>query len=159
MSFAPVTYGEEMESTEISALAKTHAEAIFAHELTKAELVMLVACIDARVKHMIQTEAIHKVEAPLPAAPVKATPIATGQKIAEKGYPCVCIMCNKHIYTLNRDLYENTTVKEFIEAYTPMPGFAPITRQTKISNVDNNITTNCVSCNSELSLYLAGKVI
>lgn len=140
-----------MTSEEISALAKTHAEAIMMNKLTKAEVVMLVACIEARIQQAI-------IGATLVAAPVTATKVA-GTKIADKGQPCVCIMCSQHIYTLNRDLYDNTIVKDFIEAFTPMPGYKPLTRQTKISNVENNITTDCPNCNSELSLYLAGRQI
>ena len=140
-----------MNTSEISELAKTHAEAILTNKLTKAEVVMLLACIEARITHSILAGA------PL-AAPVKAD-VKTGQKIADKGSPCVCVMCAKHIYTLNRDLYDNTTVGEFIEAYTPMPGYKQLTRQTKISNIENNITMNCPECSGELTLYLAGKQV
>jgi len=143
-----------METKDISELAKTHTDAIFAHQMTKAEVVMLLAVISARVNQALAGTVP-------PTAPVKAD-IATkplGAKIAEKGYPCVCVMCSKHIYTLNRDLYENTTVKDFIEAYTPMPGYKPLNRQSKISNVENNITMNCPDCGAELGLYLAGRHI
>lgn len=145
-----------MESKDISDLAKTHADTIMIHKLTKAEVVMLLACITARVNQAIAGVV------PL-AAPVKADVAAKewtpGAKIADKGYPCVCVMCTKHIYTVNKDVYDNTIVKDFIESYTPMPGYQAITRQTKISNIENNITMNCPACSSELSLYLAGKQI
>ena len=140
-----------METNEISELAKTHAEAILSAKMTRAEMIMLLACIQARVEQSILTGV-----APV-SAPVKAS--IPGVKLADKGYPCVCVMCAKHIYTLNRDLYDNTKVGEFIEAFTPMPGYQPLNRQTKISNIENNITTNCESCGAELSVYLAGKQI
>lgn len=147
-----------MTSEEISALAKTHAEAILGSKLTKAELVMLMACVQARIQQAIfgttTIPASASVKADVVAPPA---PKPLGAVIAQKGYPCVCIMCAQHVYTVNKDVHENTTVKEFIESYTPMPGFAPISRQTKISNIENNITTNCPSCGGELSLYLAGK--
>jgi hypothetical protein len=141
-----------MTSAELSTLAKTHADAIMLGSLTKAEIIMLSALIQARI-----TEAL--LGSGLTASPVPATPKAPGMKIADKGYPCVCVMCAKHIYTVNKDVYDNTTVKEFIESYTPMPGYPAMTRQMKISNIDNNITTNCPSCGGELTLYLAGRQI
>lgn len=150
-----------METNEISELAKTYAEAILTNKLTKAEVVMLLACINARVENVLST-AISPVTAPVKAyvaTPAPEPPKPQGQKIADKGYPCVCIMCNKHIYTLKNDLYDNTTVKDFIDAYLPMPGFPLLSKQTKISNIDNNITTNCPSCNGEFTLYLAGRQI
>lgn len=145
-----------METNEISELAKTHTAAIFALGLTKAEVVMLMACVQARV-----LEKLIEVGPAIPLAPVKADVVAKplGGKIADKGYPCVCVACAKHIYTLNRDLYDNTTIKEFIEAYTPMPGYPKITKQVKISNIDGNITMNCPDCNGEFTLYLAGRKI
>ena len=142
-----------MQTSEISELSKAHTDAIFAHELTKAEVVMLLAVIQARVN-----QTLSGVSSP-PTAPVKADVVAKplGAKIADKGYPCVCVMCAKHIYTLNKDLYDNTTVADFIEAYTPMPGYPKLSRQTKISNIDNNITMSCPDCNGEFTLYLAGR--
>ena len=144
-----------METSEISALAKTHVEAILTHGLTKAEVVMLVAVITARLNQALVGNAAPTL------APVTASPVVKplGAKIADKGYACVCIACSKHIYTLNKDLYDNTMVKDFIESYTPMPGYPAITRQMKISNIDNTITTNCPDCGGELSLYLTGRQI
>jgi hypothetical protein len=145
-----------METSEISALAKTHAEAILAIGLTKAEIVMLLAVIEARLTQAIVATAPGA--APVVAG-VVAKPWTPGAKIAEKGYPCVCVMCSKHIYTVNKDVYDNTVVKDFIDSYTPMPGYQPITKQTKISNIDNNITMSCPDCGGDLTLYLAGRQI
>jgi hypothetical protein len=148
-----------MTSTEISELAKTYADAILTNQITRAEVVMLLACITIRINQAI----LIGLGTPSVAAPVKAGDVAKewkpGVKIADKGYPCVCVMCAKHIYTVNKDVYDNTVVKDFIESYTPMPGFPVMTRQMKISNIENNITTNCPSCGGELTLYLAGRQI
>lgn len=143
-----------MTSEEISALAKTHTDAIFAQKLTKAEVIMLLAVIDARVKNVLFGTGT-------PTAPVKAdvAPKPIGSKIANAGYPCVCVSCSKHIYTVNKDIHENESVDSFVSAFTPMPGFPAITKKIKISNVDNNITTNCPDCGGEFTLYLAGKQI
>ena len=141
-----------MQTTEISELAKAHTEAIFAHGLTKAEVVMLLAVITARVQQALGGGG--NVAAPVK-ADVAVKPL--GAVIATKGYPCVCVMCSKHIYTVNRDIHENDKVSDFIASFTPMPGYALINKQTKISNVENNITTNCPSCGGELTLYLAGR--
>jgi len=143
-----------MTSEEISALAKTHAEAILGSKMTKAEVVMLLACIDARIKQALVGGA--PVVAPVRAG-VAVKPL--GAVIATKGSPCVCVMCAKHIYTVNKDIHENEPVDSFISAFTPMPGYPVITRQLKISNVENNITTNCPDCGGELTLYLAGRQI
>lgn len=143
-----------METSEISTLAKTHAEAILSQQLTKAEVVMLLACINARVEQALLGTAV--VSAPVK-ADVAAKPL--GARIAEKGYPCVCVMCAKHIYTVNKDIYDNTTVADFIASYTPMPGYPVMTKQIKISNIDGNITTQCPECAGELTLYLAGRKI
>lgn len=145
-----------METSELSALAKTHVEAILIHNLTKAELVMIVALIQARINQFIIGEAA---AVPTNTSLVRATVKEPGAKIAEKGQPCVCVMCAKHIYTISKDVFENTTVKDFIESYTPMPGYKAITRQTKISNIENNITMDCPDCGAELGLYLAGRQI
>jgi len=143
-----------MQTNEISELAKTHAEAIFAHGMTKAEVVMLLAVIDARVKQALSggTAVVAPVKAGVAAKPL-------GSVIATKGSPCVCVMCAKHIYTVNKDIHENEPVDSFISAFTPMPGYPAMTRQLKISNVENNITTNCPDCGGELTLYLAGRQI
>ena len=146
-----------MDTNEINQLAKTHAEAILLSSLTRAELIMLLACIQARVEQML-----FKPTEPTPApasVPVKATTKELGKVIAEKGSPCVCVMCSKHIYTVAKDVYENSTVGDFIESYTPMPGYKPLTRKSRISNIENNITMDCPECGGELSLYLAGKQI
>ncbi len=143
-----------LTSDEISALAKTHAEAIFTHNLTKAEVVMLLAVITARVnQNLLGNNTTNQV--------LKTEPTAKplGAVIAPKGYPCVCVACSKKIYVVNKDVHENEKVGDFIDSYTPMPGYPPITRQTKISNIENNITIDCPDkeCSGELSLYLAGK--
>ena len=144
-----------MDTNEISILAKTHTEAIFVHNLTKAEIVMLVALIEARVQQKLSGA-----NAPIltPIQP-EVTTKPLGAKIADKGSPCVCVMCAKHIYTVNKDIHENEPVDSFVSAFTPMPGYPFITKKLKISNINNNITTNCPSCNAEFSLYLAGKQI
>lgn len=148
-----------METREISDLAKAHVDAIFNHNLTKAEVIMLAAVIQARI---LETLLIVEHVTNAQIQPNKETivvPKPLGAKIADKGYPCVCIACSKHIYTLNKDLYDNTMVKDFIESYTPMPGYPPISRKSKISNINNNITMDCPNpeCHGELSLYLAGR--
>jgi len=143
-----------MQTKELSDLAKVHSDAIFLHNLTKAEVVMLLAVIVARVNQAISGEV--KVESVAPPAPVIATK-PLGSVIANKGYPCVCVACAKHIYTVNKDVHENESVTDFISSYTPMPGYPVMTKQLKISNVENNITTNCPDCGAELSLYLAGR--
>jgi hypothetical protein len=144
-----------MTSEELSALSKTHAEAILAHRLTKAEVVMLIALVQARLQASWY-QPTSPAAAPVP-ADVAAKPL--GNRIAEKGYPCVCIACSKHVYTVNKDIYDGTTVAEFIESFTPMPGYPKITKQTKISNIEGNITTQCPDCSGDLTLYLAGKRI
>ena len=145
-----------METKEISDLAKVHTDAIFVHDLTKAEVVMLLAVITARVNQAITGVATK--ETATTTAPVVATK-PLGSIIANKGYPCVCVSCSKHIYTVNKDVHENESVADFISSYTPMPGYPVMTRQLKISNVENNITMNCPDCGAELSLYLAGRQI
>jgi len=143
-----------METKEIRDLAKAHADAIFAHKLTKAEVVMLLAVIAARVNQtLLGVNTINPVLKTEP--PVKPL----GAVIASKGSPCVCVMCAKHIYTVNKDIHENTSVGDFIASFTPMPGYKLMTKQMKISNVDNNITTNCPDCGGEFTLYLAGRQI
>lgn len=144
-----------MTTEELSNLAKAHADAILSGEYTRAELVMLMACIQARVEATIAHGQ------PTGPVPVTATPLEKpkGAVIASKGYPCVCVMCAKQIYTVNKDIYENSTVADFIASFTPMPGYPAITRKTKISNMENNISTDCPACSAELSLYLAGKQI
>lgn len=143
-----------METKEISELAKTHVEAIFLHKLTKAEVVMLLAVIVARVEQAL-------VGSVPPAVPVKATPVAKplGAVIASKGSPCVCVACAKHIYTVNKDIHEHESVDSFISAFTPMPGYPVMTKKIQISNVDNNITMSCPDCGGEFTLYLAGRQI
>ena len=148
-----------METKEINDLAKTHVDAIFVHKLTKAEVVMLLAVITARVNQTLSfdtnTGLKTKPETAVDIKPVKPL----GAVIATKGYPCVCVMCSKHIYTVNKDIHENETVANFISSFTPMPGYAIVTNKLKISNVENNITTDCPDCGAELSLYLAGKQV
>jgi hypothetical protein len=142
-----------METREISELAKTHTEAIFVHNLTKAEVVMLLAVINARVNE--------KLSGNVNPTPVEIKPVVKqlGSIIASKGSPCVCVMCAKHIYTVNKDIHENESVDSFVSAFTSMPGYPLMTKKLKISNVDNNITTNCPDCGGEYTLYLAGKQI
>jgi hypothetical protein len=149
-----------MESKEISELAKTHVDAIFVHKLTKAEVVMLLAVITARVNQALSSDfntnqVLKNSTGAEPAVVTKPL----GSIIANKGNPCVCVMCAKHIYTVNKNIHENTSVAEFIDSFTPMPGYKLMTKQMKISNVDNNITTNCPSCGGEFTLYLAGRQI
>jgi hypothetical protein len=142
-----------MESHEISELAKTHTEAIFVHNLTKAEIIMLLAVINARIQQSLISNTVSTV------TEVKPVVKQLGSIIASKGSPCVCVMCSKHIYTINKDIHENESVDSFVSAFTPMPGYPLMTKKLKISNVDNNITTNCPDCNGEFTLYLAGKQI
>jgi hypothetical protein len=142
-----------LETKEISDLAKTHVDAIFVHNLTKAEIIMLLAVINARIQQSLISNTVSTV------TEVKPVVKQLGSIIASKGSPCVCVMCSKHIYTVNKDIHENESVDSFISAFTPMPGYPLMTRKLKISNVDNNITTNCPDCNGEFTLYLAGKQI
>jgi hypothetical protein len=144
--------GVIMTSEELVALAKTHTEAILLNKLTKAEVIMLLALINARITQMM-----------IPGSAPTSAPVSAdkplGQKLAEKGYPCVCVMCSEHVYTVSKDVYDGTTVADFINSYTPMPGYPLMSKQTKISNIEGNITMDCPKCGGELTLYLAGRKI
>lgn len=171
-----------MDIQEISDLAKTHEEALLAHRMTRNELVSVLALLTARIYSKIYTDTppsgqVHPViEAVLdtikpPSKPVKYDPVydpvpplgvdkvperpKSNNIIAQPNDACVCTACAKHIYTVNRLVKEGDKVDDFLKSYTPMSGVKPLVHGIRISNTDNQISTDCPVCGSSMSLQLA----
>jgi len=168
---------------ELSDLAKTYEETILSNGLTKAEVVMLLALIDARVKSRLNSVA----GVPAPVAKTTPTPpvvkskgisydpmydpappfhidtpppreTSTGAILAKEGHACVCNICTKVVYVVNKDIPDNCKIPEFINSFTPtVESFPPLTRTAEIMNVDGQISTDCPLCKGNKSLYLTGK--
>jgi hypothetical protein len=98
-----------------------------------------------------------------PAPPMDVEPPPPREEInkntvlAPRNFACVCNACNKVVYTCNREVKDGITVKEFIESYTPMPGYEALPRTAEIQNIEGTISTDCPDCKGSKTLYLTRK--
>jgi len=175
-----------MDTKDLSELAKTHEEALLAQNLTKSELIALLALIQARIYSKVYSNMGPSiVTVPLVSAPkteseppkkstksVKYDPVYDPQPPFEPDKPperivsvkvlaqpndaCVCMACNKVSYTVNRLIRDGDKVDNFLASYTPMPSVPKLTRKIEIMNVDGQISVDCPQCGANKSLYLTG---
>jgi len=177
-----------MTIQEIDTLAKTYSDAIFTNELTKIELVMLLALIDARIKSAVfsagtgesrksVSKKVVKRIVPVvrkkkgikydpmfdPAPPFSPDPLPPPEAVeperilVSKNTACICSVCNKVIYIVKQDVYNNCKIPAFIDSFSPTDGNKPIDRTAEIQNIDGQITTDCPSCGAFKTLYLTPK--
>jgi hypothetical protein len=163
-------------------------DTLLAIGLTKAELIMVTAMLQARINTVVQgtpvvapvTEDIPQIRGgeepvkskkeiqydpmydPEPPMAIETPPARTtdGNKLlATKGHACVCNACTKVAYVVNRDIKDGMKVSEFIASFSPMDGVKPLTNKIEIQNIDGQISTDCPVCGANKTLYLTGRVI
>jgi hypothetical protein len=174
-----------MELVELSKMASDFSEAMFEEELSIAEMVSLLALINARVYMRIYANTAAPEVIPT-SVPVKAAPEApkikpksikydpvndpappmnresppersgTGRILAHKNFACVCNACGKVQYIVNKDIPDNCSVETFRTSFTPLEGVVPLPKTAEILNLDGKISTDCPGCNANKSLYLTG---
>jgi len=175
-----------MDSKELSAIAKDITDTILSQELSKSEIVMLAALVQARVISVVlptsslpvvptQKEPAIKEDNPTtqvkkriqydeydppPAVDIVEPPpreTSTGKELAPANKACVCSACQKVVYITNASIKDGCKIADFIKAFTPTEGMPFITRKSEIQNIDGNISMDCPSCKTSKSLYLIGR--
>lgn len=173
-----------MNSEEITGLADGFVDAILAAKVTRAECIMLLAVIQAKLyqkilpqeQEVIQVKLVEpkplEVDVPKrkkevqydmfdPPPPFEPEPVpprtTTAKLLAPKNFACFCESCSKVVYTTNRDIFSTDGLEQFRKSFTPMSGAPELAKTTRISNLDGNITTDCTLCGAPNRLYLTGK--
>lgn len=176
-----------MTVEDLSKLAKTYEEAILSNELTKSEVVMLVALIDTRVKSKLtaqipnkaepkleKVEVLDKTPAPLkstgvsydpmfdPEPPMKPEvpppiPDPSGELLLQKNFVCTCYACNRAAYIINDDVHNGEPVEKFINALVPTNGVTQFDKKTQIDSSNDQLKVDCPLCKGRKTLYLKGR--
>lgn len=137
---------------EVSALIKSK-------RLSKIDSIMVGVQIISQLAVDIEDDGKPQTKAP----EVKAVPapvVKDSKVIARKGDTSICTLCGKHLYTVNKDVYEDgMSINEFLSAFTPIIAEYALTRKLldKVSNVDGNIRIDCPACKGDASLDLIGR--
>lgn len=169
---------------EVTQLATDICEVIYQEELSVAEVVCLLALVQARIMSRIYASDVPKPAPATPPAPVKATPkvmpkkavkydpmydppppmdsdplpppVTSNRIIAQKNQACICDHCRKVIYVVNKDIPDSCKIPDFVASFTPSEGIDPLPKTTEVLNIDGKISCDCPACGGVKSLYLTG---